>query len=85
MASARRSQRIHWTLRVIAEKAALAARREAMQLRGEILELKASKLSAAAEFSRIVKGLREENDQLRTELAKTSQHSGRVFALRTRR
>lgn len=67
--AARRSQRIHSTLRTIAERAAVGARREAAVLRQEVLVLKAAKDSAQNEFNRVLEGMRVEVQLLRDENA----------------
>jgi hypothetical protein len=67
--AARRSQRIHSTLRTIAEMAVVEVRREISALRNEITVLKAVKESAHNEYERVREQMRAEIDFLRSENA----------------
>lgn len=83
--AARRAQRIHWTLRTIAERAAVAARREAASLRGEMVVLKASKDSAQREFERMLAAQTVEIETLRTANAALAKQLKAVIPLGARK
>ena len=65
IASARRAQKIHWTLRTIAERSLVVSRREASNLKSNLAVLKASKESAEREYDRIISELKDEIETLK--------------------
>jgi len=78
LATSKRMQRLHWTLRMIAERALVAARKDFASARDEALLAKAKLASAQAEFrSELEKltgeclALRQENARLTSQLSKT--------------
>lgn len=83
--AARRAQRIHWTLRTIAERAAVGARREVASLREEMVVLKAAKDSAQREFDRILAELNGEIETLRFANAALAKQLKSVVPLRRRK
>jgi hypothetical protein len=83
--AARRAQRTHWTLRTIAERAAVAARREAANLRGEMVVMKASQDSAQREFERMLAAQTTEIETLRAANAALAKQLKAVIPLGVRR
>lgn len=83
--AARRAQRIHWTLRTIAERAAVGARREAASLRDEMVVLKAAKDSAQREFDRMLAELKTEIETLRSTNAALAKQLKAVIPLGRRK
>lgn len=81
LASARRAQRMHWTLRTIAERSAIAARREVAALRQSLVVRDALMKSAEDEFGRLLGELRKENEMLRAENSKLVREIGKIVPL----
>ena len=82
VAAARRAQRIHWTLRIIAERALISSRRELADAERGVVELRAKLKSAEEEFKRRIEEVCAENQTLRDENARLIRDRAKVAPLR---
>lgn len=83
LASSRRSQKLHLAIRQIAERALVAARKEAATHRKEVDVLKAKLASAEAEFKKSMEKLSVECHDLRRENARLAKTLAKSIPLKS--
>lgn len=84
VASARRAQQMHWTLRTIAERALVGARRDLAKLRDELIIMRCRLESSEDESRRQIIALKEEVEALRAENRKLQSASSRVVPIKAK-